>query len=162
MKRIPFIVAGIIFVLTLVPSLIFFGAKGPCANIIGDGYMMGIDPEPVVIGQSCATWGFAEEFWPHTLIAALIATPIAIFAGAIVWIAFWREKTIGKRIGALFLLPFFTIISFLGTSFIGAMLLGGIIDLTAMAGKVVALVSVILAEGIAITFLYLLFKRKKR
>jgi hypothetical protein len=49
------IVPIVVAILLVASALIFINLrhKSKCHDIIGDGYAMGTDPEPVVIGNTC-------------------------------------------------------------------------------------------------------------
>jgi hypothetical protein len=47
------IVLIVIVITILVVAILFIDHSNRCRDIIGDGYAMGTDPKPVVIGNTC-------------------------------------------------------------------------------------------------------------
>jgi len=62
-RKSQIIVIVITIVLLSVGSLVFWKYKQPkCQNVIGDGYDMGSDPAPVIIGKLCDQKDGTREF----------------------------------------------------------------------------------------------------
>src|SRR6187402_3202695 len=85
MKRhLPIIVSTAVFIVSFLLSLALFNAEVFCTDYIGDGYLMGTDTEPVVIGQSCEPWRVAfdssvyDDFATHAGLSALFALLISL------------------------------------------------------------------------------------
>ena len=164
LKKLPLIISAIVFTATLVTYLAFFHADTGCNDIIGDGYAMGTDPEPVVIGQVCGhPWQLttdANDFMTHTILSTLIALTLASIVWGIVWIACWKNISILKKLGISLLMLTFAFVGFLATTAIAAAFSGGLIYVDRTAGMITALLCLLLPVIGSLALMRVIFRRK--
>jgi magnesium-transporting ATPase (P-type) len=166
LKKLPLIISAIVFTVTLVTYLAFFHAGTGCHDIIGDGYAMGTDPEPVVIGQICGhPWQLttdANDFTTHTILSTLIALTLGTVTWGIVWIACWKGVSILKKLGLTLLMLAFATIGFLATTAIVTACLGGLIYVDRTAGMIAALLCVLLSLIGSLMLIRVILRRKSK
>ena len=166
LKKLPLIISAIVFTVTLVTYLAFFRADTGCNDIIGDGYAMGTDPEPVVIGQICGhPWQLttdANDFTTHTILSTLIALTLGTVTWGIVWIACWKNISILKKLGITLLMLTFAFVGFLATTAIIAAFSGGLIYVDRTVGMSTALLCVLLPVIGSLALIRVIFRRTSK
>lgn len=124
-----------------VSSLLLFDAEVFCTDVIGDGYAMGTDPHPIVIGQSCASWRFMQESTSlamHAVFSALLAASLGIVAGSIAWIVSWRKRLYKKLVWIILMIVLASIM-FIILTYIVSRFYGGYIVLYENSGMLATL-----------------------
>ena len=167
MKRhLPIIVSSIVFIIVFLSSLAFFNAEVRCVDIVGDGYAMGTDPEPVVIGQSCAPWRISfdntmyDDFATHTVLSLLLALVIALASITIMRAALAEGYSILKRavIIVMAIVIFITLLLVITGSL--SLFTGSTIALYEIQGFVIFLFGLIASELGAFIAVHLFTKTK--
>ena len=159
-NKLAFVTSIIIFTIVLITSLLLFRVSTGCVDIIGDGYAMGTDSKPVVIGQSCGHWQLAGDYLTHGLLSVLVALTLSITTWGVVWIMNWKSMNIFKKLGIILLMFASAFIGFLAASAIEATLSGGTINMDQTKGIVTALMYLILSLIASIALINLIFKPK--
>lgn len=143
------LVSSIAFTLVLVASTLLYEAEYSCINIVGDGYAMGTDPVPIVIGQSCNRWSLIDNFAGHIGLSTLLAFAIATVIYFVAAIYLWRAASKLKRSGYLALFMIETVTIFLLLTFVVAQLMGGMIIVNQPIGLSVSLLGIVLSQTAA-------------
>lgn len=166
LKKLPLVISALVFTAALITSLAFFHADTGCNDIIGDGYAMGTDPEPVVIGQICnPPWQLATDannFTTHAILSVLAALPLGVVTWGIVWIACWKNTTIPKKLGISLLMLVLACIGYVLMMVTVQALTSGAIDISQTNGMVLALLSLLLSVTGSLLAMRAIFRRKSK
>lgn len=163
LKKLPFVISVIVFTATLITNLVLFRVSTGCVDIIGDGYAMGTDSEPVVIAQSCGHWQLAtdaDDFTTHTLLSVAVALVLGIITWGVVWIASLKNINVLKKLGVTFFMLALAVIGLIATSAIAAIFSGGIIHLDQTKGMLTALLCLTLSLIGSLTLIHIILKHK--
>ena len=164
-NKLPWIVSAVIFLAVLITGVATYHDNIVCFDIIGDGYVMGTDPVPVVIGRKCHHEPLlidTNDFTARTIFSAIAAAVLGILSWGITWIALRKNMTVLRKIGAAMLMLALTIVGLLATTAVAAAFSGGLIYIDKVRGIITASLCLVVSQIGALFLLRVILNRKLR